>query len=112
MICPHCGGQLGRGPLQTLDNACFDDGGRAIRALDERRPVRRQTWCVLTLLRERFRHFVPVDYLTRASSGADGGSTVSIRIAIVELRRALAGTPYAIVSRRAHGYGLFPADQS
>jgi DNA-binding response OmpR family regulator len=108
MICPHCGGYLAGGRMQ-LHDACFDDAGRAIRVLDERRPLRRQTWRVLTLLRERAGHLVSVDYLARASSGADGGSIGSIRIAIFELRQALSGTPYVIASRKGHGYGLFRA---
>jgi DNA-binding winged helix-turn-helix (wHTH) protein len=73
--------------------------------------VTKTWWRVLQLLRERAGRFVPFDFLASASERlpGDGGSTESLKIHIMQLRRALTGSPFAIATKRGAGYGLFPA---
>jgi DNA-binding response OmpR family regulator len=66
------------------------------------------------VLRERFKRFVPSGFLAEASARdhAEGGSIDSLRVHISMLRRALDGTPFAIITRSYVGYGLFNAEDT
>jgi hypothetical protein len=111
MDCPHCGGVIDPGGAKPLADSTFDDRLRCLVVDGQRRRVTPAEWRLLSALRERFRRWVPVDFLCQATAcdARNGGSDVSLRVRILYLRRQLDGTPFAIASGYAIGYGLFPA---
>jgi hypothetical protein len=106
--CPHCGGPIRRA-MQRLLHEAFDDAQRCMMVNGQRRSVSPAGWRLLTVMRERFRRYVPLDFLatTAAADPLDGGSIHTVRVHLCHLRHPLDGTPFAIVNRRGFGYGLF-----
>jgi hypothetical protein len=110
MECPHCGGIIGSGELAPLLHDAFDDLRHTIVvAGDTPRWLSSMQWQLLLLLRRRFQRCVPEDFLVRGSTlhPEDGGSSSSLKIQLMHLRRALRSTPFAIASFHQQGYGLF-----
>jgi len=95
----------------VINHPCFDDATHQICVRGKRRRyVPNAEWNLLTLLRERFGRFVPPGFLAQetAFDPADGGSINALRVRVASLRRQLAGSPFAIATAHAVGYGLFP----
>jgi DNA-binding response OmpR family regulator len=111
--CPHCGGWIAAGAPTPLAHPCFDDHWHHIVVGDQRRPVSATAWRALLLLRQRFRRFVPSDFLAQhsARNPADGGSIGTLKVQIVQLRAKLVGSAFTIVTQYGFGYALFPADE-
>jgi hypothetical protein len=111
--CPHCGGWIDGGTPQLLQHPCFDDHWHQIVVGDEHRPVSPTAWRALGLLRQRFRRFVPPGFLAQysARNPADGGSTDSVKVLLIQVRAKLAGTPFTIATQHGFGYGLFSVEE-
>jgi hypothetical protein len=109
MDCPHCGGPI-TGRLSRLEHACFDDRWHAIVVGDDVRILTVSQWRLLQLLRERFRRFVPLEFLAQWSAPhpREGGDPITLRLMVMRVRVLLKGSPFAIANEYGHGYGLFP----
>src|SRR5262245_48460607 len=116
MECPHCGGVIDGGAPKPIEHPVFDDARRVIVKGDRCFQPSPSEWRLLQALRERFGRWVDMDFLALVASKSpcNGGSIEAIKIHVMQLRRALEGTPFAIVTRRAVGYGLFtqPTDRN
>jgi DNA-binding response OmpR family regulator len=112
--CPHCGGVINGSALTPIEHPVFDDARRLIVNGESSWQPSPSEWRLLRALRERFGRWVDVDFLAvvASKSPCNGGSIEATRIRVVRLRRALEGTPFAIVTHRAVGYGLFGADEA
>lgn len=110
MDCPHCGGPIDTAAPRPLEHPCFDDRRRQICVREERRNCRPLPWRALLIMRQRFGHFVPLDFLAQwaARNPAEGGNVEALRVHIARLRPLLEGSPFAIASAYGWGYGLFP----
>ena len=114
MECPHCGGVIDGGAPKPIEHPIFDDARRVIVNGEWCWKPSPSEWRVLLALRERFRRWVDLDFLAVVASKSplSGGSTEATKIRVMHLRRALDGTPFAIVTSRAVGYGLFLAEEA
>jgi hypothetical protein len=114
MDCPHCGGRIDPGALKPLQHPVFDDDLRCIVVDGERRHLLPAQWRLLLALRERYRRFVPLDFLAVhcARIPSEGGNIKSAAVHLVAVRRKLSGTPFAIAGRFGEGCGLFPAAET
>jgi DNA-binding response OmpR family regulator len=112
--CPHCGGVINGSALTPIEHPVFDDARRLIVNGESSWQPSPSEWRLLRALRERFGRWVDVDFLAvvASKSPSNGGSTEATKIRVMQLRRALEGTPFAIVTRRGFGYGLFRADDA
>jgi hypothetical protein len=112
--CPHCGGWIAAGTPEPLRHPCFDDRQHRIVVGAETRRVSATAWRALVLLRERFRRFVPPDFLAQysARNPADGGSIATLKVEIIQLRARLAGSPFTIATQYGFGYALLPTDEA
>src|SRR5262245_16488516 len=109
MECPHCGGVIDGGAPKPIEHPVFDDARRVIV-----KGASPPEWRRLPALRERFGRWVDMALLARVASKSphNGGGIEAIKIHVMQLRRALEGTPFAIVTRHRVGYGLFAADEA
>jgi hypothetical protein len=120
MECPHCGGLIDAGQPKPLLHPVFDDAARCIvvaangSGRGETRRVMPAAWRLLVAMRQRFRRLVPTEFLTicSAPNPADGGTKSTMVTQIFHLRAALAGSPFAIVTGRGVGYGLYPVAEA
>ena len=112
MECPHCGGRIGPA-AKLLVHPVFDDEKHCLIIDGRRRFPTVYQWRLLWLMRERFGRFVPAGFLAQhaAKNPADGGNDGSLKVQLCKLRPMLDGSPFAIATAYAMGYGLFPIDQ-
>ena len=113
MDCPHCGGPIDGGRRKPIEHAYIDDRWHAIVVGDEIRRLTASQWRLLLLLRERFRRFVPLEFLAQwsAANPEDGGDIVTLRLMVMRVRAKLAGSPLGIATLHDVGYGLFPVEE-
>jgi DNA-binding response OmpR family regulator len=96
-----------------LTHAVFDDDLECVVVDGIRRRATPAHWRLLLILRNRFRRWLTLDFLARASARdpLDGGSPDVVRVQLCRVRKLLEDTPFAIANAHGGGYGLFRRDE-